>query len=156
MTEKDGGSDVSNATRTLATEFVDKKTGKVYYKLNGMKWFTSATESQVTITLARIVDPETGKIDAKLTAFLVKLHNKKTQRLKKTIEIIRLKEKLGANAVPTAELVLKGVKAIMLSQPGRGVSLISTLIKVCRLYSAAGSVSSMRRLVALNRDYATR
>jgi alkylation response protein AidB-like acyl-CoA dehydrogenase len=156
MTEKDGGSDVSNATRTLATGFVDKKTGKVYYKLNGMKWFTSATESQVTITLARIVDPETGKIDAKLTAFLVKLHNKKTQRLKKTIEIIRLKEKLGANAVPTAELVLKGVKAIMLSQPGRGVSLISTLIKVCRLYSAAGSVSSMRRLVALNRDYATR
>ena len=49
MTEKKGGSDVSN-TETLAirTETRD-------YHLYGYKWFTSATDSQMALALGKIV-----------------------------------------------------------------------------------------------------
>ena len=47
MTEKDGGSDVSNATRTQA--MVSGEQVKVY----GYKWFSSATDADMTLTLAR-------------------------------------------------------------------------------------------------------
>jgi len=50
MTEKKGGSDVSN-TETLAIK--TPMTG--VYNLYGYKWFTSATESQMSLGLAKIV-----------------------------------------------------------------------------------------------------
>lgn len=56
MTEKHGGSDVSSGTRTVAVELDPEK---CVYKLYGLKWFTSATEGQVSIALARIIDQKT-------------------------------------------------------------------------------------------------
>lgn len=50
MTEKKGGSDVSN-TETVAVK--DEKTGR--YNLYGYKWFTSATESQMSLGLGKII-----------------------------------------------------------------------------------------------------
>lgn len=50
MTEKKGGSDVSN-TETVAIK--DEKTGR--YNLYGYKWFTSATESQMSLGLGKII-----------------------------------------------------------------------------------------------------
>lgn len=155
MTEKEGGSDVTNSTRTLAIPFTKKN--KQYYKLNGLKWFTSATESEISITLAKVIDPATQKIDQKLSAFLIKLNSKKSpEKLKPTIDIIQLKDKLGTKALPTAEILLKNHKAILISERGKGVSFISDLLNVTRLYNGAMAVSSMRRLVALNRDFATK
>jgi alkylation response protein AidB-like acyl-CoA dehydrogenase len=49
MTEKKGGSDVSN-TETLAL-----KSSEDSFNLYGYKWFTSATDSQMTVTLGKIV-----------------------------------------------------------------------------------------------------
>jgi alkylation response protein AidB-like acyl-CoA dehydrogenase len=69
MTEKKGGSDVTSATETLALEYKPFK-----YKLFGLKWFTSATESELAITLARIYDPITKTSQKSLTCFIVKLH----------------------------------------------------------------------------------
>ncbi len=48
MTEKGGGSDVANGTQTLA--FKDSGGG---YRLKGYKWFSSATDADMTLTLAR-------------------------------------------------------------------------------------------------------
>lgn len=53
MTEKRGGSDVSN-TETIAFKQGDSDV----YRLYGYKWFTSATDSQMTLALAKIVPPE--------------------------------------------------------------------------------------------------
>ena len=51
MTEKKGGSDVSN-TETVA--ILNQKTGR--YNLYGYKWFTSATESQMSLALGKVID----------------------------------------------------------------------------------------------------
>ena len=51
MTEKRGGSDVGQGTETIAVH-----QGGNHYKLYGYKWFSSATDSDMTLTLARVVD----------------------------------------------------------------------------------------------------
>lgn len=48
MTEKKGGSDVSLGTETFAME---KDPSRCY--LYGMKWFSSATDSDMSLALAR-------------------------------------------------------------------------------------------------------
>ncbi|XP_077456353.1 acyl-CoA dehydrogenase family member 11-like [Stigmatopora argus] len=51
MTERQGGSDVAGGTETAAVPQTDG-----CYKLYGYKWFTSATDADVTLTLARACD----------------------------------------------------------------------------------------------------
>ena len=71
MTEKLGGSDVSNATQTIA---VHKSSNT--YKLYGYKWFTSATDSDITVTLARIVkDVSQDNSKVPLSLFVIKLRD---------------------------------------------------------------------------------
>lgn len=55
MTERTGGSDVGG-TETIAEPQPDGT-----YKITGFKFFTSATTSNATFLLARIVDPVTKK-----------------------------------------------------------------------------------------------
>jgi hypothetical protein len=50
MTERKGGSDVADGTETIAVPQADGT-----FKLWGYKWFTSASDSDMTITLARFV-----------------------------------------------------------------------------------------------------
>lgn len=52
MTERRGGSDVAEGTETNA--YLNSKAD--HYKLHGFKWFSSATDSDITITLARVCD----------------------------------------------------------------------------------------------------
>ena len=53
MTERKGGSDVAGGTETVATELDSSKN---LFQLNGYKWFSSATDADMSITLARIKD----------------------------------------------------------------------------------------------------
>ena len=92
MTEKTGGSDVSN-TETIA------KFEKGEWRLYGIKWFTSAIDSEMALALAK---PEGSD---QLQLFFVKLRDE--QGNLNNIEIIGLKNKLGTKALPTAELELK-------------------------------------------------
>ena len=59
MTEKRGGSDVAGGTETIAVleEGTEDK-----YRLYGYKFFSSATDADVALTLARIQDPSTGQV----------------------------------------------------------------------------------------------
>ncbi|BFZ04647.1 hypothetical protein BsWGS_07686 [Bradybaena similaris] len=50
MTEKQGGSDVARGTETIAVAQPDGS-----YKLFGYKWFSSATDADMSLTLARVV-----------------------------------------------------------------------------------------------------
>ena len=68
MTERGGGSDVSQ-TATVA-----RKDGE-HYRLYGTKWFTSATTSQMTFTLARI--EENGKAADELSLFYLETRDAK-------------------------------------------------------------------------------
>jgi alkylation response protein AidB-like acyl-CoA dehydrogenase len=145
MTERTGGSDVSQS------ETVAKQDGDTW-RLYGTKWFTSATTSQMALTLAR---PEGNPEGSRgLALFLVELRDA-SGRLR-NIYVNRLKDKLGTRKVPTAELTLDGAPATMVGAPSDGVRQITPMLSVTRTWNAVSAVSAMRRGLALARDFARR
>lgn len=72
------------------------------------------------------------------------------------MEIIRLKDKLGTQQLPTAELLLKGTEAHLISEEANGVKMIAKMLTVTRIYNSATAVGVMRRILALARDYSSR
>jgi putative acyl-CoA dehydrogenase len=142
MTERSGGSDVSG-TATLAL----LESGS--YRLHGTKWFTSATTSELALTLAR---DEAVDADGKLSLFGLELRD--AQGNLNNIRVNRLKDKLGTRALPTAELTLAGTPAFRIGEAGHGVRNIATVLNITRLYNAVCAVSYMRRGLALAEDYA--
>lgn len=145
MTERTGGSDVSG-TSTVARREGDG------FRLYGTKWFTSATTSQMAMTLARIEGAPAGSRG--LTLFYLELRGGDGSL--RDIRVHRLKDKLGTRALPTAELSLEGTPAWTVGEEGRGVRTIATLFNITRIYNACASVAGMRRAIALARDYAAR
>ncbi|HEY5022352.1 MAG TPA: acyl-CoA dehydrogenase family protein, partial [Gemmatimonadaceae bacterium] len=146
MTERTGGSDVASTSTIAACEEGDS------YSLYGSKWFTSATTSQVAMTLARIEGAPAGSHG--LSVFLIHLCG--NDGMLRNIRIERLKDKLGTRALPTAELTLEGTPAQLVGGEGDGVRKIATLFNVTRVYNAVAAVAGMRRAVALASDYARR
>lgn len=151
MTERGGGSDVGDGTRTVARLQSDGS-----YRLYGFKWFTSATDAEMTITLARVQDEQGNFVPGNkgLTCFIMRV--KQDDGSLNHIRIHKLKNKLGTKQLPTAELELLGSVAYRLSDIGRGIPLITTLVNITRLYNAVASVGFMRRMGALMQDYAHR
>jgi len=146
MTERAGGSDVG------ATSTVAKCESGNDYRLYGLKWFTSATTSQVAMTLARIEGAPAG--GAGLSVFLVTLRDRDGSL--RSIRVERLKDKLGTRALPTAELTLEGTPARLVGGAGDGIRKIATLFNITRVYNAVAAVAGMRRAIALATDYARR
>lgn len=142
MTERSGGSDVSR-TETIAHKESDG------YRLHGTKWFTSATTSEMTMALARTDQAPAGSRG--LSLFLVRLDDKKT--LPQYAEALRLKDKLGTRALPTAELKLNGIPAEMVGELHKGVKNITPLLTISRFYNTICSLSGIRRILALAIDY---
>eukprot|EP00013_Stygamoeba_regulata_P002193 CAMPEP_0177639380 /NCGR_PEP_ID=MMETSP0447-20121125/5989_1 /TAXON_ID=0 /ORGANISM="Stygamoeba regulata, Strain BSH-02190019" /LENGTH=595 /DNA_ID=CAMNT_0019141401 /DNA_START=508 /DNA_END=2295 /DNA_ORIENTATION=+ len=156
MTEKRGGSDVAHGTETTAIRQADGS-----FALHGYKWFTSATDADMCVTLARPVkdasDPATPGTKG-LAMFFVKVWNEGpdgTRRLN-NMQVQRLKNKLGTRQLPTAELLLDGVRAVKITADGRGVPGIAHMLTITRLHNSINSVAYMRRVTALARDYATK
>lgn len=149
MTEKSGGSDVGH-TETRAI-----KEGNSY-KLYGTKWFTSATTSQMTFTLARIQDEfgETIPGNKGLSLFYVKLRDDDGHL--QGIRVRRLKDKLGTKALPTAELDFDGAKAELVGEQGLGIKNISHLFNITRIYNACTTIGSFKRLLDLAKDYSNK
>ncbi|XP_072735747.1 acyl-CoA dehydrogenase family member 11-like isoform X3 [Ciconia boyciana] len=151
MTERRGGSDVANGTETVARKQPDGT-----YRLYGFKWFTSAADSDVTLTLARVVDAE-GQVkqgSSGLSLFFLKVRDEEGKL--NSIQVQRLKDKLGTRQMATAELWLDGAKAELISAEGRGVAAISNMLNITRIHNVIGAVASMRRMISLSREYARR
>jgi hypothetical protein len=72
------------------------------------------------------------------------------------IRVNRLKEKLGTRMVPTAELSLEGVPATPVAGLSGGVKHIAPMLYVTRTWNAVMACASMRRGLALARDYASK
>jgi alkylation response protein AidB-like acyl-CoA dehydrogenase len=145
MTERTGGSDVSQ------TETVARRDGDGW-RLYGTKWFTSATTSEMALTLAR---PEGNPPGSRgLALFLVELRDERGRL--RNIAVNRLKDKLGTRKVPTAELTLDGAPATLVGAAGDGVRAITPMLSITRTWNAVNSASGMRRALALARDYARR
>jgi acyl-CoA dehydrogenase len=145
MTERTGGSDVG------LSETVAKKTPESW-RLYGTKWFTSATTSEMALTLARPEGNPPG--GSGLALFYVETRD--ASGAPNGIEIHRLKDKLGTRMVPTAELLLNGTPAVPVKGLSDGVRNIAPMLTLTRTWNAVGAVAGMRRAVALARDYAAR
>ncbi|XP_040981686.1 acyl-CoA dehydrogenase family member 11-like isoform X2 [Aquila chrysaetos chrysaetos] len=154
MTERRGGSDVANGTETVARKQPDGT-----YRLYGFKWFTSAADSDVALTLARVADAE-GQVKqwpqgfSNLSLFFLKVRDEEGKL--NSIQVQRLKDKLGTRQMATAELWLDGAKAELISAEGRGVASISHMLNITRIHNVIGAVASMRRMISLSREYARR
>lgn len=146
MTESTGGSDVGRS-ETIAC----RDTGDTW-RLHGRKWFTSATTSPMTLTLAR---PEGNPPGGRgLALFYLELRDE-AGRLN-GISVNRLKDKLGTRKVPTAELMLEGAPAVPVMGLDNGVRNIIPMLHLTRTWNSVMAAATMRRGVALAWDYAQR
>ena len=167
MTERVGGSDVRN-TETLATYARDSKSKVAKtdadgaplgpWLINGFKWFSSATDANMAILLAKAPDggisafyaPTQRTVSGKLEAEDSSLVTTKLNG----ITIQRLKSKLGTRPLPTAELSLTNTRAYMLGNPGQGVKEISTILNITRIHNAVTACGLWGRGLAISRAFA--
>ncbi|CAG2256071.1 Acyl-CoA dehydrogenase family member 11 [Mytilus edulis] len=140
--------EVSSGTETVAVEQDDGS-----YRLHGYKWFSSATDSDMAFTLARVVDKQNNVIEGTKGLSLFYLETKKNDGSLNNIQIIKLKDKLGTRQLPTAELLLDGTSAVRISDLGKGVAGISSMLTLTRIHNAVAACSSMRKLLMLSKDY---
>ncbi|KAJ9381361.1 hypothetical protein DTO063F5_6283 [Paecilomyces variotii] len=163
MTERTGGSDVrgtETVARRLTTEELTRaaELGKAHdahelplgpWQIDGFKWFSSATDSDMALLLA-----QTGK---GLSLFYVPLRRRAGAHTNGTelngIRIQRLKNKIGTRSLPTAELELNGVRGWLIGEEGRGVKEIATILNMTRLYTASSSTAGWGRSLSLCRGF---
>ena len=145
MTENAGGSDVSG-TETTARE----ENGR--WRLYGRKWFTSAINAQTALALARPAGAAPGSDN--LALFY--LEPQEPDGRWRNITLDRLKDKLGTRELPTAEIRLDGAPAELVGETKHGVRQIAPMLNVTRTWNAIGALATMRRCIALVRDYANR
>lgn len=136
LTERQGGSDVG-ANATVAQQ-VEGRPG--VYRLTGEKFFASNAGAMVATVLARISDKPGTK---GLGLFLVPWIKPDGERNR--ISIRRLKEKLGVNAVPSAEVLLEGAEGYLIGQPDQGFKYMAEALNLSRICNAIASVGIMRR-----------
>src|ERR1700761_8520793 len=142
MTERQGGSDVSQ-TETLARFESSSQlpsTGSDGSPLgswlcNGFKWFSSATDCQMMVFLAR-----TPKGISTFMAPMRRTTSSEGETELNGVQIQRLKSKLGTRALPTAALVLQDVRAHLVGVEGAGVKEIATVLNVARVHNAVTAI----------------
>lgn len=146
MTENAGGSDVGN------TETIARRDAGGQWRLYGRKWFSSAVVGEAALALAR---PEgAGGGTAALALFYVETMD--GERRKPELVIDRLKDKLGTQELPTAEIHLDGLPAWPLGELAHGVRQVAPMLNVTRTWNGICAVASMARAISLARDFATR
>ncbi|KAJ4865562.1 acyl-CoA dehydrogenase, middle domain-containing protein [Trichoderma breve] len=167
MTERPGGSDVSltettavyqpNETKAMASKEEGIPLGP--WSINGFKWFSSATDSDMTILLART---PAGKV----STFLAPLRKHDPAALSESgnpdpngqclngVRIQRLKNKLGTQSLPTAELVLEDMRGWIIGEENRGIQEISVLLHLTRIHSTSQAVGYLGRGLAVARAFA--
>jgi alkylation response protein AidB-like acyl-CoA dehydrogenase len=145
MTENAGGSDVAGTETTAREE-------KGRWRLYGRKWFTSAINAQTALALARPAGAPAGSD----SLALFYLEPRKPDGRWRRIVLDRLKDKLGTRELPTAEIHLEGAPAELVGEARHGVRQIAPMLSVTRTWNAVGALATMRRAIALARDYANR
>ncbi|KAL2824187.1 acyl-CoA dehydrogenase/oxidase C-terminal [Aspergillus pseudoustus] len=159
MTERAGGSDVANTESWATRSPVANRDGgeKVVeegeYLIRGFKFFSSATDANVALMLAK-TEPA-----GKLSTFLAPLRltsppSPAEQTTTNGIRIHRLKTKLGTKELPTAELVLHDTRAHLVGELDKGVATIAPLLNITRTHTFIGSLGGWRRALSIAQGFA--
>lgn len=139
MTEKTGGSDVSN----IALQARQDDTGT--WRLYGEKWFCSCADGDVALLLARPEGAPEG--NSGLALFAMPRHLEDGRR--NPYRIVRLKEKLGTKSMASGEIIFEGAVAYPLGEVGpqanRGLKMMMDQVNFSRLSHGVRAASMMRR-----------
>jgi len=146
MTENIGGSDVGQS------ETIARQDASGQWRLHGRKWFGSAVIGEAALALARPEGAAAGP--GALALFYVETMN--GEQRKPELRIDRLKDKLGTQELPTAEIHLEGLPAWPLGELAHGVRQVAPMLNITRTWNAVCAVASMARAISLARDYAAR
>ena len=161
MTERPGGSDVSK-TETLATfspgdiPLSSKATDGNQlgpWSIDGFKWFSSATDANMMVMLAR-TPKGISTFFAPMRRTLEKRDVLGNDTELNGVRIQRLKNKLGTRALPTAELELKGVRAWLVGEEGRGTKEIATVLNIARVHNGVTAIGFWGRGLGIVRAFA--
>ncbi|KAG6377152.1 acyl-CoA dehydrogenase/oxidase C-terminal [Boletus reticuloceps] len=125
------------------------------YQLDGFKWFSSATDSDVSVALARTGDIKDGS--RSLSLFLVPLRiplvpqagQPLPSSISNGIYTHRLKNKIGTHIVPTAELSLKSTTAYLLGAIS-GTGHLRKCLEIATAYANVRRISNGQQLLAEN------
>ncbi len=163
MTERPGGSDVQN-TETVAifspleskssAPDLAKSVEEGDYLVSGFKFFSSATDCDIALMLAKT---DSGKLSLFVAPTRLTTINPDTGRashISNGIRIHRLKTKYGTKPLPTAELVLDNVRAHLVGELDRGVPTIATLLNVTRTHNFITALSCWRRSMHITKAFA--
>ena len=166
MTERIGGSDVSRS-ETIATysplpkdtPFCDPEENIPLgpWSIDGFKWFSSATDSNMTILLAQ-TQKGLSAFYAPMRRYNPSLVVSATGTRGGTelngVTISRLKNKMGTKSLPTAELELRGMRGWLLGEEGEGIKEISNSLTVRRIRAARSALGRLSRGLAVARGFA--
>ncbi|KAI5362154.1 Putative adaptive response protein AidB [Septoria linicola] len=162
MTERPGGSDIQN-TETQASAIPRGRSGNDDeldadnnplgpISISGFKWFSSATDANTTVLLAKEPDGGVSAFFAP-TRRVVDSSQPGAETQLNGIQIQRLKSKLGTRALPTAELTLSDMRGWRIGKPGQGVREISTVLNITRLHNSIAAVGYLGRGLAVSRAF---
>lgn len=177
-TERPGGSNVRDTETRASLASLDSTSNEQLqatdssplgpWRIDGFKWFSSATDADMTVMLARTAF--SGSREEQISAFFAptkcrpvnpsqaKDNNNTIQNELPTImngiRPQRLKNKLGTRPLPTAELELNGMRAYLLGKQGQGVREISTVLNITRLYNSVSAMGGWGRGLAVSRAFA--
>jgi alkylation response protein AidB-like acyl-CoA dehydrogenase len=70
------------------------------------------------------------------------------------ILVHRLKNKIGTQILPTAELTLEAAEGYLIGELGLGIKNISPVLNITRLWSATASIGNLRKCLAIATSYA--
>ncbi|KAJ3113007.1 hypothetical protein HK100_002131 [Physocladia obscura] len=186
MTEKPGGSDVANS-ETVALPVPFLQTSDIAdhpsFLVHGRKWFSSATDADITLLLAREGVPLHNNADPNnlndftfretsrgLSLFFGEVwvdngskqaaeihhHAIRSVQTLNGISIVTLKNKHGTKQLPTAELEINGMRATRIGDPFKGVKAVAIMLNITRLYAAIGSVAGLRYCLFVAKDFAAK
>lgn len=170
MTERPGGSDVSQ-TETVASYEPHANDSQHLladaqqaiplgpWSISGFKWFSSATDSSMTILLARTT--RSGKKGVSAFFAPMRRHNPaapsptgaRSGTELNGVRISRLKDKMGTKSLPTAELELRGMRAWLIGEEGAGIPEIATILTITRVHSCVGALGYLGRGLAVAKAY---
>ncbi|KAK3351809.1 acyl-CoA dehydrogenase/oxidase [Neurospora tetraspora] len=171
MTERTGGSDVSQTETVAVYDPFPSDLAEVPlaskeeniplgpWSISGFKWFSSATDSQMTILLAK-TRPGMG-----VSAFFAPMRRWNPALVSSTgagaggtelngITISRLKNKFGTVGLPTAELELKNMRGWLIGKEGEGIKEISTILNITRVHTTVSSMGYLGRGIGVAKAYA--
>ena len=136
LTERQGGSDVGAAI-VQATE----KNGRWF--LSGHKWFCSNVDAKAALVLARMPGSAVSDGTKGLGLFLVLRENPKDNS--RTIEIQRIKAKLGVRSMASGEVILRETEAFLMGGVNEGFKIMAEMVNMSRLYNAVAAQAVSRR-----------